>query len=77
MKLLPDAIKLFIINRLFEIGGIISITLSFFILLSVLSYSSFDPNILNTSNYQIQNIGGYLGASISELLYRYLVTVVF
>ncbi len=68
MKLLPDAIKLFIINRLFEIGGIISITLSFFILLSVLSYSSFDPNILNTSNYQIQNIGGYLGASISELL---------
>ncbi len=68
MKLLPDSIKFFIINRLFEIGGVTSIILSFFILLSVVSYSSFDPNILNISNYQTQNFGGYLGASISEIL---------
>ena len=61
MKLLPDSIKLFIVNRLLEIGGITSILLSLFILISVVSYSSFDPSIFNLNNYEIKNIGGYLG----------------
>ena len=71
MKLLPDSIKQFIINRLLEISGITTILLSLFILISVASYSSFDPSILNLNNYEVKNIGGYLGASISEILIQF------
>ncbi len=71
MKLLPDSIKLFIINRLLEISGIGSIILSIFILISVVSYSSFDPSLLNLNNQEIKNIGGYYGANISEVLIQF------
>ena len=71
MKLLPDSIKHFIVNRLLEISGITAILLSIFILISVASYSSFDPSILNLNNYEVKNIGGYLGASISEILIQF------
>ena len=71
MKLLPDSIKQFIVNRLLEISGITTILLSLFILISVASYSSFDPSILNLNNYEVKNIGGYLGASISEILIQF------
>ena len=71
MKLLPDSIKQFIVNRLLEISGITSILFSLFILISVASYSSFDPSILNLNNYEVKNFGGYLGASISEILIQF------
>ena len=71
MKLLPDSIKLFIINRLLEISGITSILLSLFILISVTSYSNFDPSIFNLNNYEVKNIGGYLGANVSEVLIQF------
>ena len=45
MKLLPDEIKVFLFNRLLEAGGIALIALSIFILISISSYSSYDPNI--------------------------------
>ena len=68
MKLLPDSIKLFLFNRLLEISGVASILLSAFILVSIVSYSSFDPSILNLNNYEVKNIGGYIGANVSEIL---------
>ena len=68
MKLLPDSIKTFLINRLYEISGIGSILLSLFILVSIFSYSSFDPNIYNLTNYKTINLGGYAGANVSEVL---------
>ena len=68
MKLLPDSIKLFLINRLLEIIGISAILLSLFILISVVSHSNYDPSIFNLNNYEIKNIGGYVGANISETL---------
>ncbi len=68
MKLLPDSIKLFIVNRLLEISGIASILLSLFILISIVSYSNYDPSILNINSYEVKNIGGYIGASVSEVL---------
>ena len=68
MKLLPDSIKIFLINRLMEVTGVSSIFLSLFILFSIASYSSFDPNIYNLSNYEIVNLGGSFGANISEVL---------
>ena len=68
MKLLPDSVKNFFINRLFEVGGITSVLLSFFILVSIVSYSSFDPNIYNLNSHKIANLGGYIGANLSEIL---------
>ncbi len=82
MKLLPDAIKFFLLKRLLEIIGITSIFLSFFVFISVISYSKFDPNILNLSNYEVSNLGGYIGANTSEILLQtfgyssYLICVV-
>ncbi len=71
MKLLPDSIKLFLVNRLLEISGIASILLSAFILISVVSYSSFDPSLLNLNNYEVKNFGGYFGANVSEVLMQF------
>ena len=71
MKLLPDSIKLFLFNRLLEISGVASILLSAFILISIVSYSAFDPSILNLNNYEVKNIGGYIGANISEVLIQF------
>ena len=71
MKLLPDSIKLFLVNRLLEISGVASILLSIFILISIVSYSSFDPSILNLNNYEVKNIGGYVGANVSEILIQF------
>ncbi len=68
MKLLPDSIKLFIAKRLLELTGISSILLSFFVFISVASYSKFDPNIFNLSNYEVTNLGGHIGANTSEVL---------
>lgn len=68
MKLLPDSIKNFLINRFLEASGVTSIILSLFILLSMITYSSFDPNIYHLNNHEIVNFGGALGASISEVL---------
>ena len=76
MKLLPSAIKTFIINRLLEIGGIISVSVSLFVLISIVSYSIFDPSIYNLSNYKIVNLGGYLGANISAILCSFLAIAV-
>ena len=71
MKLLPDSIKLFLFNRLLEISGVASILLSAFILISIVSYSAFDPSILNINNYDVKNIGGSIGANISEVLIQF------
>ena len=71
MKLLPDSIKLFLINRILEISGITTVLLSFFILISVISYSSFDPSILNVNNYEVKNIGGYIWATVSDVLIQF------
>ena len=60
MKLLPDAIKVFLFNRLLEAGGIVLIALSIFILISISSYSSYDPNIYNLSNYEVTNFFHFL-----------------
>ena len=71
MKLLPDSVRIFLVNRILEITGITSVLIGLFILISVMSYSSFDPNILNLNNYEPKNLGGRLGANISEILLQF------
>ena len=71
MKLLPDSIKNFLINRLLEVTGVTSILLSLFIFISIITYSTFDPNIYSLNNHEIANFGGYIGSNISEILLQF------
>jgi DNA segregation ATPase FtsK/SpoIIIE, S-DNA-T family len=56
-------------NRLIELSGICLVLVSFFILISTLSYSPSDPNFIYGSNTdEIKNIGGFYGSIISDFL---------
>ena len=68
MRLLPESYQRFIVNRLFEFTGILLLFLSCFIFLSLLSYSPLDPSINNLTNYEVSNLGGKIGANVSDLL---------
>ena len=59
----------FVKNRLIELSSSIIILIDVFLLLSILSYSPSDPNfIYNPENITINNIGGFYGSVISDLL---------
>tara|TARA_B100000579_G_scaffold435792_1_gene459950 strand:+ start:1603 stop:3882 length:2280 start_codon:yes stop_codon:yes gene_type:complete len=68
MRLFPEAFQIFIIKRLAELGGILSLIIGGFILLSIISHSSFDPTINNLSSQNVTNLGGSLGANLSDIL---------
>ena len=56
-------------NRLIELGGFGLVLVSFFLLISILSYSPSDPNFIYGSNTEeIKNIGGFYGSIISDFL---------
>ena len=62
-------INIFVKNRLIELLGILLIFFSFFLFLSIISYSPSDPNfIYNIESTQIKNIGGFYGSVISDIL---------
>ena len=59
----------FVKKRLIELSSSIIILIDIFLLLSILSYSPSDPNfIYNPENIKINNIGGFYGSVISDLL---------
>jgi len=59
----------FIKKRLIELLGIVILTSSIFLFLSIVSYSPSDPNfIYATENVEIRNIGGFYGSVISDFL---------
>ena len=68
MRLLPESYQNFITNRLLELSGILLLLLSCFIFLSLLSFSPLDPSINNLTSSEISNLGGRIGANISDLL---------
>ena len=59
----------FTIKRVAEIVGIIFILISVLLLISLLSYSSEDPNFIFTENTEIKNLLGYRGSYISDLFF--------
>ena len=60
-------------NRLLEFIGITLILISFFLLLSIVTYSPSDPNFIYTpDNTEIKNIGGFYGSVISDFLLQSL-----
>ena len=68
MKLLPDSIRIFAINRALELSGLLIAILSIFVFTSIVSYSSFDPNINNLNNSEVRNLTGLIGANVSNIL---------
>ena len=60
----------FTIKRVAEIVGIIFILISVVLLISLLSYSSEDPNFIFTENTEIKNLLGYRGSYISDLFFQ-------
>ncbi len=62
-------INSFIKKRLFELGGSLLILASFFLFLSILSYSPNDPNfIYNGENIEIKNIMGFYGSVCADFI---------
>ncbi len=68
MKLLPDSLRIFAINRVLELSGLLIATLCIFVFISVISHSPFDPSINNLNSSEVTNLGGHIGANISDLL---------
>jgi len=68
MKLLPDSIRIFAINRALEFSGLLIAILSIFVFISIISYSPFDPNINNLNSSKIRNLTGLIGANVSNIL---------
>ena len=68
MKLLPDSLRIFVINRALELSGLLFAVLSIFVFASIISYSPFDPNINNLNSSEVRNLTGLIGANISNIL---------
>jgi len=60
-------------RRLIEFFGIMLVFVGIFLLSSIISYSPSDPNfIYSPENAEINNIGGFYGSVISDLLLQSL-----
>ncbi len=62
----------FTINRIVELLGILLVILSFFLLVSLLSYSPDDPNFIFPESREIENLFGKQGSYTSDLLFQSL-----
>ena len=72
IKKLANTTLNFIIRRFIELFGILIIVSSFFLLISLISYSPEDPNFINSNNIEIKNFLGKKGSFISDLFYQSL-----
>jgi len=61
-------ISSFINKKIIEIIGLLTVLLSFFLLLSLSTYSPEDPNFIFSENTKIHNLFGFYGSVISDLI---------
>jgi len=61
-------ISSFFNKRIIEIIGLLTVLLSFFLLLSLSTYTPEDPNFIFSENTKIQNLFGFYGSVISDLI---------
>ena len=54
-----------------EIGGLLSIFLSIFIIVSIFTYSPIDPTLSHFTNASTANLGGQLGANLADILLQF------
>ena len=62
----------FLIKRFIELFGILILILSILLLVSLLSYSTEDPNFIFPEGTEIRNILGFRGSFVSDLLFQSL-----
>jgi len=55
-------------KRIIEIIGLLTVLLSFFLLLSLITYTPEDPNFIFSKNTKIQNLFGFYGSVVSDLI---------
>jgi len=74
MKIFKIAEKIsnFIIQRFIELLGFLILTLSIFLLTSLLSYAPEDPNFIFPENTPINNLLGFRGSLIADLFFQSL-----
>ena len=72
MQLISKTYKSFISNRLAEISGLVFLGLAFLTFGVLFSYSSLDPSFNNITDQEAQNILGFTGAKIADLLIQIL-----
>ena len=60
----------FTVKRIAEIAGISFVVISILFFISLISYSSEDPNFIFTENIEIKNILGFRGSYISDLFFQ-------
>jgi len=58
----------FINKRIIEIIGLLTVLLSFFLLLSLSTYTPEDPNFIFSESIKIHNLFGFYGSVISDLI---------
>ena len=61
-------IFIFFNKRIIEIIGLLTVLLSFFLLLSLSTYTPEDPNFIFPENTKIQNLFGFYGSVVSDLI---------
>ena len=72
MQFISKTYKSFISNRLAEISGLVFLGLAFLTFGVLFSYSSLDPSFNNITDQEAQNILGFTGAKIADLLIQIL-----
>ena len=83
IKKLANSAKIFFINRLIEIIAIFITCFGILLLTSIISYSPSDPNFIFPENTEINNLLGFRGSYISDLLLQsvglisYLIPITF
>ena len=60
----------FAIRRLFEVFGLLLVVLSLYILISLVSYSPEDPNLIFKDTSSVNNLMGKNGSIISDFLFQ-------
>ena len=67
----------FFSKKIIETIGLLTVLLSFFLLLSLSTYTPEDPNFIFPENTKIQNLFGFYGSVISDLILQSLGTISF
>ena len=57
-------------KRIIEIVGLLIVTLSVFLLLSLSTYNPEDPNFIFSGNTEIHNLFGFYGSFVSDLFFQ-------
>ena len=60
----------FALNRIIELFGILLLCLSFFLILSMLTYSPEDPNFIFNEKVKIDNLMGIRGSYTADFLFQ-------